>query len=225
VAETTQEVADVRREHGKRPVQLLHDLGFVGSDTLLVHCVYLSRPEIRSLRRSATHVVHCPSNHMMLAKGVTPVPALLQAGVNVGLGVDTMGDLFEEARQEVLLQGLYASQPSAISPETALGMATWRGAAALGMSGDLGRLQVGERADLICIDVSDLHLQPILDPIWTIVHRAHGHDVAHVLVDGRVVVESGRLVNVDERALVEEAKQISARYLRRAGVDKQEVMA
>ena len=224
VAETAQEVADTRAQYGMRPVELLHHLGFTGSDALLVHCVYLSAREIRSLGRAGTHIVHCPSNHMMLAKGVTPVPALLEAGVNVGLGVDMMGDLFEETRQEVLLQGLHASDPGAVTPETALGMATWRGAAALGMY-DLGRLEVGAVADLVCIDVSAAHLQPILDPVWTVVHRVHGHDVAHVVVDGQVVVRSGRLVNVDERALVDEAKEIAARYLRRAGETKQEVMA
>lgn len=70
---------------------------------------------------------------------------------------------------------------------------------------------------------SAAHLQPILDPVWTVVDRAHGHDVAHVVVDGQVVVESGKLVSVDERALIEEAKQIAARYLRRVGTEKQRV--
>src|SRR3972149_5413749 len=83
-AETAQEVADTRAQYGMRPVELLHHLGFTGSDALLVHCVYLSAREIRSLGRAGTHIVHCPSNHMMLAKGVTPVPALLEAGGAVG---------------------------------------------------------------------------------------------------------------------------------------------
>lgn len=224
VAETPAEIAGVRAEHGFRPVELLHRLGFAGSDTTLVHCVYLSAKEIRLLARSGTHVVHCPTNHMKLAKGVSPVPALLSAGVNVCMGIDTMDDLFADMRQELLLQGLHASNPGIVSPGTAIEMATLRGARAVGF-GDLGSIEPGKRADVVCVDMSAAHLQPVLDPVWTLVHRAHGHDVAHVVVDGEVVVKDGRLVNVDEQALVEEARGVARAYLRRAGVVGEEVFS
>ena len=76
-------------------------------------------------------MVHCPSNHMRLAKGVTPVPRLLAAGANVGMGIDQMDDLFAELRQEILLQGLHHSNPGIVSPRTSLEMATARGAVVL----------------------------------------------------------------------------------------------
>jgi 5-methylthioadenosine/S-adenosylhomocysteine deaminase len=224
VAETQAEVDGVRKEHGARPVELLHRLGFSGPDTVLVHCVLISPREVRLLAQSGTHVVHCPSNHMKLAKGVSPVPALLEAGVNVCLGVDTMDDLFTEVRQEVLLQGLHASNPAAVSPRDALDMATLRGASALGLGGELGVIEPGRRADLVCVDVRGVTFQPVLDPVWTLVHRAHGADVAHVVVDGRVVVEGRRLLCVDEEALVEEAKQVASSFLRRNGLS-QEVLS
>lgn len=217
VAETPGEVAAVREEHGARPVEMLHQLGFTGSDTVLVHCVYLSAAEVRLLAAGGTHVVHCPTNHMKLAKGVTAVPKLLEAGVNVGLGVDTMVDVFAEMRQEVLLQSLSAMDPGAVSPTTALEMATVRGARALGLGDELGTIEVGKRADLVCVDTSTPHLQPIIDSVWTLVHRAHGHDVAHVVVDGKVVVSSGRLTEIDERTLVDEVKAGVAAYLQRIG--------
>jgi 5-methylthioadenosine/S-adenosylhomocysteine deaminase len=223
VAETPAEVETVRREHGARPVELLHRIGFAGADTTLVHCVYLSAREVRMLARSGATVVHCPSNHMRLAKGVSPVPALLRAGANVGLGVDMMDDLFAEMRQEVLMQGLHHSDPGVITPRTALEMATARGAVGLGLGQELGRIEPGRRADLVCVDLSAPHLQPVLDPVWTLVHRAHGHDVAHVVVDGEVVVRDGRLVRVDEEALVEEAREVTRSYLRRAGVQGEQV--
>ncbi len=221
VAETSAEVQGIRADYGYRPVELLHRLGFAGPDTVLVHCVYLTTREIGLLARSRTHVVHCPSNHMKLAKGVTAVPSLLERGVNVAMGIDTMDDMFTEMRQEVLLQGLHASNPGAVSPRAAMEMATVRGAEALGLGAALGRIAPGYLADLVCVDMSSPHLQPVLDPVWTIVHRAHGHDVAHVVVEGKVVVYDRRLVGIDERELVAEASEIAASYLRRAGITEE----
>jgi 5-methylthioadenosine/S-adenosylhomocysteine deaminase len=225
VAETPSEIAMIRKEHGARPVELLHRIGFAGSDTILVHCVYLSAGEIKMLARSGANVVHCPSNHMRLAKGVTPVPQLLAAGANVGMGIDGMDDLFTEMRQEVLMQGLHHSNPGVVPPQTSLEMATVRGAVALGLGDELGRIEVGRRADVVCVDVSAAHLQPVLDPVWTLVNRVHGHDVAHVVVDGDVVVRNGKLTRVDEDALVEEAKSVALAYMRRAGVRSEQVWA
>jgi 5-methylthioadenosine/S-adenosylhomocysteine deaminase len=225
VAETPEEVASVREHHGSRPVELLHRLGFAGQDTVLVHCVHLSASEIRLLAGSGTHVVVCPANHMKLAKGVAPIPRLLGAGINVALGVDGMDDLFNEMRQMMLVQGLHASNPGVIAPSQALEMTARGGSAALGLETELGSIEVGKRADLVCIDVSAAHLQPVLDPAWTVVNRVHGHDVAHVVVDGEVVVRNGRLTKVDEVALVEEAQRVSTAFLRRAGMTTERVWA
>ncbi|MGQ0847549.1 MAG: amidohydrolase family protein [Actinomycetota bacterium] len=225
VAETREEVEGVLRTQGARPVELLHRLGFAGEDTILVHCVYLSSGEIRRLVRSGSHVVHCPTNHLRLAKGISPVTRLLAAGVNVALGVDTMDDLFSDMRQVLLIQGLAASDPGAVSPQQSLEMATHGGAAALGLHDELGSIEAGKRADLVCVGVGAAHLQPVLDPVWTVVNRVHGDDVRHVLVDGRVVVKDGRLTQVDEAALVGEAQSIAVSYLRRAGLDGEKVVA
>jgi 5-methylthioadenosine/S-adenosylhomocysteine deaminase len=223
VAETPAEIDMILNEHGARPVELLHNIGFAAADATLVHCVYLSAGEIRMLARSGATVVHCPTNHMRLAKGVSPVPKLLAAGANVGMGIDQMDDLFVEMRQEILMQGLQHSNPGVVSPRTSLEMATARGAVALGLGGDLGRIEVGRRADVVCVDVSAPHLQPVLDPVWTLVHRVHGHDVIHVVVDGDVVVEKGRLMKMDEEALIKEARSVAASYLRRAGVSSERI--
>jgi cytosine/adenosine deaminase-related metal-dependent hydrolase len=219
IAETAAEVDALMSEHGARPVELLHSLGFCGDDTVMVHCVLLSDDEIAALADSGTHVVHCPTNHMKLAKGVTPVPALLAAGVNVCLGVDMMTDLLSEVRLEMLLQGLHASDPAVISPTTALEMATVRGARALGLERELGPLAPDHRADLVCVDLSAVPLQPVLDPVWTLANRATAADVVHVIRDGEVVVRDGALCRVDETALVAEAREVVDSYLRRAGSD------
>jgi 5-methylthioadenosine/S-adenosylhomocysteine deaminase len=225
VAETRNEVDEIVEAHGARPVEMLHRLGFAGDDTILVHCVYLSAGEMRRLGRSGTHVVHCPTNHLKLAKGVAPVTRLLAAGVNVALGIDTMDDLFSEMRQVMLVQGLVESNPGAITPLRSLQMACKGGAVALGLGSELGSIEVGKRADVVCVDMRAAHLQPVLDPVWTIVNRAHGHDVSHVVIDGRVVVENGRLTRVDEVALIEEVGMIARAYLGRAGINSERVLS
>ena len=220
VAETAAEVQAIGDEHGCRPVELLHRLGFCGPDVTLVHCVLLSDAEIDLLARSGTHVVHCPSNHMKLAKGFTRVLDLVAAGVNVALGVDQMVDMFCEMRQEVLLQSIRNEDPGAVTPRAALRMATANGARAVGLGGQLGELTPGSLADLICVSTAGLGLQPILDPAWSLVHRAGGSDVRHVIVDGSVIIEDREFVELDVEALRHQAMDVIDGYFAKADIDR-----
>ncbi|MCY3924395.1 MAG: amidohydrolase family protein [bacterium] len=219
VAETAAEVRTVEAEHGCRPVQLLERLGFCGPDVTLVHCVLLSDAEVDLLARTGTHVVHCPSNHMKLAKGFTRVPDLLAAGVNVALGVDQMSDMFCEMRQEVLLQSIRHEDPGAVSPAVALRMATANGARAVGLGGQLGELTAGALADLICVSARGLNIGPILDPAWSVVYRAAGADVRHVIVDGRVAIEDRAFVALDIEALRRQAMDVIDAYFAKADIE------
>ena len=220
VAETGSEVATIRTEHGCGPIEFLDRLGFCGPDVTLVHCVLLSDAEIGLLARTGTHVVHCPSNHMKLAKGFTRVLDLLDAGVNVALGVDQMTDLFSEMRQEVLLQSIRNEDPGAISPAVALRMATANGAKAVGLGGRLGEITVGALADLTCVSARGLSIDPILDPAWSLVHRAGGSDVRHVIVDGSIIVEDREFVNLDVEALRRQAMDVIDGYYAEADIDR-----
>lgn len=217
IAETPQEVESCQRDFGKRPIELLHSLGWTGPDVTLVHCVYLSAAEVELLAETGTHVVHCPSNHMKLAKGVTPVPSYLARGINVALGIDQMHDLFTEMRNELLMQGLATLNPAVLKPEQALAMATVNGARALGWGDELGRIAVGYRADLTLVDTRRLHQAPLVDPIYDLVFSVQASDVTDVVVGGRVVVEAGRLVGIDEDAVRERAQRVMYDYLKRVG--------
>jgi cytosine/adenosine deaminase-related metal-dependent hydrolase len=217
IAETRDEVARSLRTFGCRPVEHLHRLGWTGPDVTLVHCVLLSAREIDLLARSGTSVVHCPSNHMTLAKGITAVPRLLGRGVVVCLGLDGMDTLLLEMRQEVLMQSLAHANPAALGPDTALAMATRNGARACGAEESLGSLEVGKKADLVTVVLDRPHSAPMLDPLHALVHMAHPDDVDTVLVDGRAVVEGGRVRGIDEAALTDEVQKAARRYLERAG--------
>jgi cytosine/adenosine deaminase-related metal-dependent hydrolase len=217
IAETPAEVAQSLEQFTYRPVEHLHHLGWTGADVTLVHCVQLSAREVRLLAKTGTSVVHCPSNHMALAKGVTPVPRLLARGIPVCLGLDGMDSLLLEIRLEVLMQSLVNLDPAVLPADTALQMATLNGARACGADGDLGSLEVGKKADLVTVAVGRMHSAPTLNPVHALVHMAHEDDVDTVVVDGRVAVEHGRVQGVDEDALTAEVQKAARRYLERAG--------
>lgn len=217
IAETRAEVAQSLEAFGYRPVEHLDRLGFTGADVTLVHCVMLSARETSVLARTGTSVVHCPSNHMTLAKGLTQVPRLLARGVPVCLGLDGMDSMLLEVRLEVLMQSLAALDPAAVAPETALRMATRHGARACGGEADFGSLEVGKKADLVTVAIGRLHSTPTLEPLHALVHTARASDVDTVVVDGRVAVEGGRVQGIDEDALAAEVQKTARRYLERAG--------
>jgi cytosine/adenosine deaminase-related metal-dependent hydrolase len=217
IAETREEVAQSLAQFGYRPVDHLHHLGWTGPDVTLVHCVLLSAREVGLLAKSGTSVVHCPSNHMTLAKGVTEVPRLLARGVPVCLGLDGMDSLLLEIRLEVLMQSLANLNPAALRADTALQMATLNGARACGAQKDLGSIEIGKKADLVTVSIGRIHTTPTLNPVHALVHMAHADDVDTVLVDGRVMVERGRVLTIDEDALTIEVQKAARRYLERAG--------
>jgi len=160
---------------------------------------------------------------MKLAKGVTRVPDLLAAGVNVALGVDMMTDIFSEMRAELHMQSLHSGDPAVLSSRDVLQMATWRGAAAAfsnaaapadtltpataGHRVALGELSPGCAADIVLVPARSLLQAPLLDPLHAVVHQTHGPMVRHVLVDGQLVVADGASTLVDEAELMVEAER------------------
>ncbi|MFQ5692220.1 MAG: amidohydrolase family protein [Nitrospinota bacterium] len=216
IAETRQEVEGIVKAHGRRPIHFLHELGFSGPDTVLVHCVLLDDSEIERLAETRTTVVHCPSNHMKLAKGVTRVPDLLRAGVNMTLGVDVMENLWIEMRNELQLQSLANSDPRAVPEKAPLYMATRNGAKALGMEGELGVLAPGAKADLILVDIGGASARPFLNAVHHLLWRTEAADVRTVLVDGKIVLEEGRIRTLDEAETLDGIEKSARAYIRRA---------
>jgi len=217
VAETAAEIGDWEAQLGTTPIHALDGLGFLGERTVLVHCVKLTDSEIEVLAERGAHVVHCPTNHMKLAKGFTRVPDLLSAGVNVALGVDMMADMLVEIRSEVGLHAVHRGDPRAVSKVQALQMATVNGGRALGWGGRVGVIAPGMAADLLVLDGRAIEHGPVLDPHYAVVYTAHSGMVRDVLVGGEAVVRDHRCTTVDEDALLAEVEDVVARYLERLG--------
>lgn len=230
-SETAAERAVWLEEAGASPIVALDRAGFLTDRTVLAHCVILDDAEIELLADRGTHVAHCPSNNMKLAKGVTRVPDLLAAGVNVCLGVDMMNDMHSEMRAELQMQSLHSGDPAVLSARDVLQMATWRGAAAAFPAASapadtfttaaeagpaqLGELSPGCAADIVLIPARSPLLAPLLDPLHAVVHQAQGPMVRHVLVEGRMVVADGSSTLVDEAELIVDAERACERWLER----------
>ena len=203
LAENAEDVAYSLAQFGCRPGQYAEDLGWTGPDVWHAHCVKLDTAEIDLFARSGTGVAHCPCSNCRLGSGIAPVRAMLDAGMNVGLGVDgsasnDAGNLMAEARQAMLLQRV-AQGADRMSARDALRLATRGGAAVLGRD-DLGQIAVGMRADLAGWDVSGLESAGSWDAAALVL--AGPTRVSDLFVEGRQVVGEGRMLTVDAAAIV-----------------------
>jgi len=220
VAETAAEIDVWKAEGGDAPIRVLDRLGFLTHDTVLVHGVVLDDGEIDLLAKRGTSLIHCPTNHMKLAKGFTRVPDLLAAGVNVALGIDMMADMLTEMRTELGMHAAYRLDPNAVSKTEAMRMATVRGAHALRLGGVTGQLAPGLAADIVLMEGRSLLQAPMIDPVYSLLYATHAGLVRHVLVDGQLVVEDGRSTRLDESELLAEVEAVVGDYLKRIGASQ-----
>jgi cytosine/adenosine deaminase-related metal-dependent hydrolase len=215
LAETEDEENYCLRRFRRRPVEFLADNGWLDDRVWVAHAVHFNRAEIRRLGRARIGVAHCPTSNMRLGSGIAPVDALAAAGCPVGLGVDGSASndsshLLAEARQAMLL-GRVARGADAVTVEDALRMATVGGAACLGRA-DIGRLEVGRRADVALFDLRDVGYSGAGDPLLGLLLCAPTR-VHTLVVDGRPVVEAGALRTVALEPVVARHRRIAARMI------------
>ncbi len=221
VAETHDEEQFCIETFGRRPVELMEDLGWVGNDVWYAHGIYINDAEIGRLSESGTGVAHCPSSNMRLASGIAPVRRYLASDVRLGLGVDGSASndgshLIGEARQAMLLARI-AAAPSIeggrlLTAREALRIATRGSAAVLGRD-DVGSLEPGKAADFIAISLDRLEYAGALhDPVAAVLFVAPT-GVDHNYVHGKPVVKDGELVGVELPALIEQHNTAAARLV------------
>jgi len=200
--ETHDEIRISLETNGVRPIERLHQLGLLSPNLIAVHTVHLTDYEIKLLHQYGCSIAHCPSSNMKLASGFAPIPALLNQGMNVGLGTDGAAsnnrlDMFEEMRQAALLAKATSGQADALPAHQALKMATLNGANALGLGEITGSLAVGKAADITAINFSDLNLTPCYDPASHLVYTASREQVSHVWVNGRMLLHDKQLTTLN----------------------------
>ena len=222
LAESAAVVKTVRERYGKAGVAAwLDELDALGPRLIAAHSVHLSGEEIRILARRGVSVCHNPVSNMFLGDGIAPVVEMLAAGVNVALGTDGAAsnnsqDMFEVLKMAALLQRVRLQDAHAVSPSAALRMATINGARALGLDHLVGSLEPGKRADLIMLDLySAPHSVAVHKVVSHLVHCATPANVRLVMVEGRIVMDQGEIVGLDERPLLAEAQAVGEDLVRR----------
>jgi cytosine/adenosine deaminase-related metal-dependent hydrolase len=195
LAETRDEQDYCMKHFGKRPLEFMADVGWLGETTWVAHGIHFNSREVKRLGRARVGVAHCPSSNMRLGSGIAPALALRRAGSPVGLGVDGSASndsshMLAEARQALLLNRL-AHGAAAIKAHEALRMATVGGAECLGRD-DIGTLAAGKRADIALFDLRAVGYSGAEDPVAALVLCAPTH-VETLIVEGRVVVENHEL--------------------------------
>jgi cytosine/adenosine deaminase-related metal-dependent hydrolase len=224
------DVSNYRAHTGGKPaVAYLADLGVLGHNLQLVHMIYTEEAEVELLAKSGTNVVHCPAASTRVGMGVSRVgrfPEMVAQGVNVALGSDSgnYSDFFDVGRQAYLAATLHREargEMPTLSAEQALEMATLNGARALGLSGEIGALEAGQKADLVVHSYRRPEWRPGLDPVNSLVYSAQSSGVDTVIVDGAVILEGGRSTRVDEEAAYREIDRAARALYQRMGFEIQ----
>jgi cytosine/adenosine deaminase-related metal-dependent hydrolase len=221
------------QHYGCSPIEFCRDASLMSRKTVLAHVVH---PEIdvdlSILAESGMTVSHNPTSNCKLGSGISPIPDMLAAGVNVALGTDgapcnNSYDMLQEMHLASILHSGARQTAGVISAYQVLEMATINGARALGLERSIGSLEAGKRADFVVIGTNSVHNAPWdatqvqdggIDPVSVVVHSCCAGDIDLVVVDGRVLVEHGRLVGVDEDHLMDQARQAVKALRKRSGV-------
>jgi 5-methylthioadenosine/S-adenosylhomocysteine deaminase len=222
-AESEPEVEMVLEKRGLRHVEWLETIGCLGSDTQLVHSVWLSESEIDLVAQRDAIIVHCPVSNMYLASGIAPIAELRRRGVAVALATDGPGSNNSQDNMEVLkfaacLQKVGTLDAMSLLPEDVLQMATRGGACAMGQEPEIGSLEVGKKADITLVDLDAPHIMPVHRTPSALVYNANGSDVDTVIVDGRVLMQDKRVLFLDEEELLAECRAANHSLFERAGV-------
>jgi 5-methylthioadenosine/S-adenosylhomocysteine deaminase len=220
LAETLDEISQMKERYGKTPLEYAKEAGLLKHKVIGAHCVYLSDSDMGIIKESGVNAVHNPQSNMKLASGIAPVQKMSDMGINVALGTDSSCsnnnlDMISEMRSAALLQKVGCMDAEALTAVRAVEMATINGARALGIDDKAGMLKEGMKADLILVDMNKPHLYPQHDLISNLVYAANGGDVAYTMVDGKTLVEKGRLTGIDEERIFYEVDNSLKRLFNR----------
>lgn len=222
-AEHADERIAVKKLLGRDDIAALEAFGLAGPRTVLAHGVQLRAAEMKRIAKLGTRFVHCPSANLKLASGIADVKAMRDAGMVVGLGADgapcnNRMDPWTELREAALLAKVRRQNAAALPAREAFELATLDGARVLGLDAEIGSIEVGKKADLAVLRLDDLHHEPGGDVYGRLVYSATPHDVRHVIVDGRVVVEDRELRTLDRERVLVDARREGKKVLSRAGL-------
>ena len=218
VAEDRAEIKTIKDQYGVTPVEHLETAGMLDTTTIAAHMVWPSESDIQKLAASKVGAIHNPTSNMKTGAGVAPIPAMLKAGVKVGIGTDGAAsnndlDMWPEMRFAALLHKGISGDPTVVPAIEALDMATKGGALAAGFPADIGSLEVGMKADFIQVALDKPRLTPLYDIVSHLVYAANSSDVVTSVVDGKILMKNREVLTLD-KAEVMAAVEVIAKKIR-----------
>jgi cytosine/adenosine deaminase-related metal-dependent hydrolase len=199
--------------YGVSPIKYLQQWDVFDRDFLAVHCVQVSRDDIRILKAKDVAVAHCPKSNAKLGCGIAPLADLLHEGVRVGLGTDSPAssnimDMFDEMRTMLFLHRASERDVSVLDAPQCVRLATLGGAEALGLETSIGSLEPGKLADFIGVDVARSHFAPVDDPYSALVYGANQDDVVLTVVDGQELYRDRAYTGLDADVIRRDASAV-----------------
>ena len=217
LSETSNEVEEIVKKTGQRPVHLLNELGILDEGLVAAHAVHLTQDEIELLADRGVRVVHVPESNMKLSSGTARIAEMVNLGMKVGLGTDGCAsnnnlDLFQEMDTAAKLGKVFSENPVNMGAETVLKMATSWGGAVLGIEQEVGTIEKGKRADIIVVDLQSPHLVPLYNPFSSLVYSANGADVRDVIVDGQILLRDRVFQTLDPDEIMEKVRALTSTF-------------
>lgn len=198
--------------HGVDDMDILLQYGLLGPKTLLIHCVQVTDRDIRIMKYYNAKVSHNPVSNMYLSSGVAPIPKMNMANIDVGLGTDgaasnNSNDMLEVLKAAALLQKVTHRDPTIITADKVLEMATIEGARCVGLDHEIGSLEPGKKADLFIFNPErNIKAIPMHHPVSTLVYSSTMENVETMMIDGNIVMEDGVIMAFDEKAMIKRCR-------------------
>lgn len=223
LSESESEIQQIKERYGCSPIEMAERNGLFDVPAIAAHCVQITESDMEILKAKGVSVVTNPASNMKLGNGFAPVPEMLQKGINVCIGTDGAAsnnslNLFHEMSLLALIHKGVKRTPQCISAAQNFRIATINGAKALGLSEEIGSLEVGKKADIAILNLNTPSLTPRNNLLAGLSYSANGSEVETVIIDGRITMENRRVLTMDEEAVYERVNEI----ITRMGLDKKE---
>ncbi|KPU26742.1 N-ethylammeline chlorohydrolase [Caloranaerobacter sp. TR13] len=225
-SENRGEIELVEKDRGMRNIIYLDKIGLTGEKLILAHCIWLNDEEMRILAETGTKISHCPNSNLKLASGIAKIPELLEKGANVSLGADGAPcnnnlDMFEEMRTTALIHKARLLNPTVMPAQKVFELATIGGAKAMCMEDKLGSLEEGKIADIVIVDLDNIHNYPTenVDIISQLVYSAKATDVDTTIIDGNIVMLNRKLLTINEKSLKNDVNRMIKKQIDLAGIE------
>ncbi|MEG2020706.1 MAG: amidohydrolase family protein, partial [Oscillospiraceae bacterium] len=220
------EIKQMQRRYQKRSIPFLNELGLINSRMVGVHLSVATDEELRFLAQSGAAMVLCSGSEAIVDGNVPPAYEFQTYSTRLAIGSDQVSggntsNLFYEMKIGALLNKCKYHNPEVFQAWKMLRLATIDGARALGMGAEIGSLEAGKKADIIMLNMQHLHMMPIvLTPLRNIipnlVYAANGSEVVLSMIDGKLIMENRKLLNLDEKEVIKEANIEAQKLLNRA---------